>query len=157
MDRLLTPEEVAEQLQVAVKTVKDWLRAGKLRGIKMGQLWRVEPEALDEYLNRQRIAQQMELEAKVSKESAKRIRQGGSYAVHGFGCEECGHNFILDISFTELMEKVAEGEILLCPNCGEGVETDFFTPERARGHLERQEELRKEYGAEEAEKHDNKS
>jgi excisionase family DNA binding protein len=146
MEKLLTPEQVADILQVSVKTVKNWLRAGKLQGIKTGQLWRIEPEALDEYLNRQRVAQQLELEAKVRKEGARRMKQGRrSYAVLGFGCEKCGHTFILDISFEELMEKVAEGESFLCPKCGERIEKDLFTPEGARGFLERQEELRKEY------------
>jgi excisionase family DNA binding protein len=60
MEKLLTPEQVADILQVSVKTVKNWLRAGKLQGIKTGQLWRIEPEALDEYLNRQRVSQHRE-------------------------------------------------------------------------------------------------
>ncbi len=144
MEKLLTPEQVADTLQVSVKTIKNWLRSGKLRGIKTGQLWRIEPEALEEYLSRLRLAQELELEAKVSKESAKRTRQGGGYAVHGFGCE-CGHNFILDISFIDFMKRVEKGEKLLCPKCGEAVEKDYFTPEVAKDFLERQEELRREY------------
>ncbi len=145
MEKLLTPEQVADILQVSVKTIKNWLRSGKLRGVKMGQLWRIEQEALQEYLNRQKRAQEMELEAKVKKEASRRIKQGGFPAVHGFGCEECGQTFILDIRFTDFMKKVAEGEKLLCPKCGKAVEEEYFTPENARSFLERQEELRKEY------------
>ena len=138
MEKLLTPEQVADTLQVSVKTIKNWLRAGKLQGIKTGQLWRIEPEALDKYLWRQKKAQKLEVKAKVSKEAARRMRRGVGGIVYGFGCEECGHVFIIDISINELMEKVAEGENLLCPKCGEAVGKDFLTPEAARDYLERQ-------------------
>jgi excisionase family DNA binding protein len=41
MDDLLTPEQAAAILQVSPKTLKDWLRAGKLTGCKIGRFWRV--------------------------------------------------------------------------------------------------------------------
>ena len=44
MERLLTPEEVAERLRLSVITVKKWLRQGKLQGVKVGKLWRVPEE-----------------------------------------------------------------------------------------------------------------
>ena len=50
MKQLLTPETAAEQLAVSVKTVKNLLRSGKLRGVKVGNLWRLREEALEEYL-----------------------------------------------------------------------------------------------------------
>lgn len=50
MKQLLTPEAAAEQLAVSVKTVKNLLRNGKLRGVKVGNLWRLKEEALEEYL-----------------------------------------------------------------------------------------------------------
>ena len=50
MKQLLTPEAAAEQLAVSVKTVKNLLRSGKLRGVKVGNLWRLREEALEEYL-----------------------------------------------------------------------------------------------------------
>jgi excisionase family DNA binding protein len=56
MEKLLTPEQVAKKLQVEPSTVKRWLREGKLQGIKPGKLWRIEPEALNEYLYRQTSA-----------------------------------------------------------------------------------------------------
>jgi excisionase family DNA binding protein len=50
MKPLLTPEAAAEKLAVSVKTVKNLLRSGKLRGVKVGNLWRLQEEALEEYL-----------------------------------------------------------------------------------------------------------
>lgn len=47
---LLTPEQVAERLQVKERTVLDWLRAGELRGLKLGRLWRIRPEDLEKFL-----------------------------------------------------------------------------------------------------------
>ena len=41
-DTLLSPEAVATRLAMSPRTVKEWLRQGKLRGLKVaGQLWRV--------------------------------------------------------------------------------------------------------------------
>ena len=39
--RLLTPGEVAEILRVSEETVLRMLRAGELRGIKVGRQWRI--------------------------------------------------------------------------------------------------------------------
>jgi excisionase family DNA binding protein len=35
-DQLLTVPEVATQLRITPKTVRRWLRAGKLRGVRLG-------------------------------------------------------------------------------------------------------------------------
>lgn len=48
--KLLTPEEVAERLAVKPRTVRDWLKAGKLQGMKAGRLWRISEESLREFL-----------------------------------------------------------------------------------------------------------
>jgi len=53
MEQLLTPELAAEKLAVSVKTVKNLLRSGKLHGVKVGNLWRLRQEALEEYLREQ--------------------------------------------------------------------------------------------------------
>jgi len=37
-DQLLTPEQAAERLLVAKKTILDWLRTGQLKGRKAGRL-----------------------------------------------------------------------------------------------------------------------
>jgi excisionase family DNA binding protein len=50
MRQLITPEIAAEKLAVSVKTIKNLLRRGKLRGVKVGNLWRLQEEALEEYL-----------------------------------------------------------------------------------------------------------
>lgn len=50
MKQLITPEAAAEKLAVSVKTIKNLLRSGKLRGVKVGNLWRLQEKALEEYL-----------------------------------------------------------------------------------------------------------
>ncbi len=45
MDGLFTPAQAAAILQLSPKTLKDWLRAGKLPGCKIGRFWRVKPAA----------------------------------------------------------------------------------------------------------------
>ena len=47
---LLTPKEVAEKLKVSEQTVLRWLRNGKLKGVKVGKLWRVKEEDLRELI-----------------------------------------------------------------------------------------------------------
>ena len=47
---LLTPLQVAERLQVSEHTVYGWLRSGRLRGEKVGRLWRVPEEAVEAFL-----------------------------------------------------------------------------------------------------------
>ena len=50
-ERLLTAVEVANQLQVLPMTVREWLRKGKLKGVRLpGGDWRVRPEDLDAML-----------------------------------------------------------------------------------------------------------
>jgi len=45
MDKLLKPEQAAELMAVSVRTVKKWLREGKLKGLKVGGMWRItEPD-----------------------------------------------------------------------------------------------------------------
>jgi excisionase family DNA binding protein len=46
----LTPEEVAALLKITPKTVKDYLRAGKLPGRKMGKLWRIKAEDVNAFM-----------------------------------------------------------------------------------------------------------
>ena len=58
MEALLTPEQVAKRLQLTPHTIYVWLRAGRLRGIKLGHLWRVKEEDLDAYLDRASSAPQ---------------------------------------------------------------------------------------------------
>jgi excisionase family DNA binding protein len=48
--QLLSPEQVAERLQISRWTVMDYLRAGKLKGHKVGRLWRIEEQDLEDFL-----------------------------------------------------------------------------------------------------------
>ncbi len=52
-EKLLTPEQAAERLQISVFTLKDYLRKGKLRGVKIANRWRIREEALEEFINEQ--------------------------------------------------------------------------------------------------------
>lgn len=49
---MLTPEQVAQRLQVTKRTVYRWLGQGRLQGVKLGRLWRVRPEALEAFVGR---------------------------------------------------------------------------------------------------------
>jgi len=49
-EKLMNQHDVAERLGISPKTVGDWLRAGKLKGLKVGRFWRVREEDLQEFL-----------------------------------------------------------------------------------------------------------
>ena len=49
-EKLLTPTDVANHLQVNERTVTLWLRKGHLRGFKVGKEWRISPDDLQAYL-----------------------------------------------------------------------------------------------------------
>ena len=49
-DKLLTPPQVAQRLQVNERTVTEWLRRGHLRGFKIGKEWRVSERDLQALL-----------------------------------------------------------------------------------------------------------
>jgi excisionase family DNA binding protein len=48
VERLYTKEEAAQILSVSPVTLGDWLRAGKIRGVKLGRVWRIPESALEE-------------------------------------------------------------------------------------------------------------
>ncbi|MFC5357075.1 helix-turn-helix domain-containing protein [Azospirillum himalayense] len=50
---LLSPEQAAEVLEVTPKTVRTWLAAGDLVGIKIGKSWRIHRRDLDRVVNEQ--------------------------------------------------------------------------------------------------------
>jgi excisionase family DNA binding protein len=50
MAEVLTIEEAAARLKLKPQTVRDWLKDGKLKGVKLGRVWRVDAEALDRLL-----------------------------------------------------------------------------------------------------------
>ncbi|MEA4951955.1 MAG: helix-turn-helix domain-containing protein [Aminivibrio sp.] len=47
-EKLFTVPEAAALLSIAPKTLTDWLRAGKIRGVKVGRSWRVPESAINE-------------------------------------------------------------------------------------------------------------
>ncbi len=49
-EKLLTPTDVANSLQVNERTVTQWLRKGHLRGFKVGKEWRVSAQDLTAFL-----------------------------------------------------------------------------------------------------------
>ena len=49
-EKVYTPEGAAEALMVSPKTIREWLRTGKLKGVKVGRLWRVRESDLQELL-----------------------------------------------------------------------------------------------------------
>lgn len=55
--KVYTPREVAEILNVSVFTVQELLRSGRLKGFKITSRWRVKPEDLDDFMNKQQEEQ----------------------------------------------------------------------------------------------------
>jgi excisionase family DNA binding protein len=50
VEPLLTPDQVAERLHLSPLTVVDWLRQGKLRGVKLSKHWRVREGDLQAFI-----------------------------------------------------------------------------------------------------------
>ncbi len=55
-ERFYTIKEVAELLKVSDGGVRKWLKTGKLKGIKLGRIWRIKKSDLDEFVNERRGA-----------------------------------------------------------------------------------------------------
>ncbi len=53
--KLLTPEEVAEILQIHVFTVYSYIRRGKLGALRLGRSYRISPEDFALFLESNRI------------------------------------------------------------------------------------------------------
>jgi excisionase family DNA binding protein len=54
-ERMYTVSEVADRLRLHPATIREWLRAGRLGGIRLGGTkagWRIPASAVDEYLER---------------------------------------------------------------------------------------------------------
>lgn len=48
--KYLSPEQIAERLNVSSQSVRAWLRKGKLKGVRAGRLWRVLESELEIFL-----------------------------------------------------------------------------------------------------------
>ena len=51
-NELLTVQQVIEKLKISDETVYRHIRSGRLRAIRIGDLWRIPTEALDEFIRR---------------------------------------------------------------------------------------------------------
>ena len=49
-DKLLSPEAVAERLDISPVTVRHWVRADKLTGVKLHRVWRVKEADLQAFI-----------------------------------------------------------------------------------------------------------
>jgi excisionase family DNA binding protein len=56
LDKVYTPQQAAEILSISDKTLMDWLRAGKIKGVKVGKYWRIMEADLEEFLRQNRAA-----------------------------------------------------------------------------------------------------
>jgi excisionase family DNA binding protein len=50
MEKLYTPEQAAEILQVTPKTVRTWLQTKQLKGFMAGRFWRIKESDLQAFL-----------------------------------------------------------------------------------------------------------
>ena len=50
MEKLLSITEAAEVMNVQEETVRQWLRSGRLKGLKAGRVWRIKPSAVELFL-----------------------------------------------------------------------------------------------------------
>jgi len=50
LQKFLSPEDVAKRLGISNKTVYKWLNEKRLRGAKMGHLWRIDSSDLDRFI-----------------------------------------------------------------------------------------------------------
>lgn len=55
-DKLLTSEQVSKILQVHPFTVLKYLKAGKLKGIKLGRVWRIRESDVERFLEERSMA-----------------------------------------------------------------------------------------------------
>jgi excisionase family DNA binding protein len=46
VEELLSVEEASAKLKIAPKTLRDWLRTGKLPGVKLGKRWLIRAQDL---------------------------------------------------------------------------------------------------------------
>lgn len=54
VEKVHTPEEVAEVLKLPERNVLDLLRSGRLKGFKAGKYWRVKESELEKFMEGKR-------------------------------------------------------------------------------------------------------
>jgi excisionase family DNA binding protein len=60
MGEVLTIHEAAARLKLKPETVRDWLKLGKLKGVKLGRIWRVDAEDLERLLTGEPTAEDLD-------------------------------------------------------------------------------------------------
>jgi excisionase family DNA binding protein len=60
MNEVLTIHEAAARLKLKPETVRDWLKLGKLKGVKLGRIWRVDAEDLERLLTGEPTAEDLD-------------------------------------------------------------------------------------------------
>ncbi len=89
-EKMFSVDEAATILGIHPMTVRKWLSAGIIRGVKVGRLWRIPDSALDE------IAQSGTRRGikPVSKmEIAMRVRVNTDSSNYSYRCNECGNEW----------------------------------------------------------------
>ena len=56
----VTPDEIANNLSITSKTVREWLKSGDLVGVKFGNSWRVHEKDFERFLEGQRLEMLMQ-------------------------------------------------------------------------------------------------
>ena len=51
VERLLTAQEVADYLHVTLRTLRAWLKSGKLKGRKIGNQWLIKESAVQAFVD----------------------------------------------------------------------------------------------------------
>jgi excisionase family DNA binding protein len=60
MPEVLTIQEAAARLKLKPETVRDWVKARKLKAVKLGRVWRVDAEDLDRLLRGEPTAEDLD-------------------------------------------------------------------------------------------------
>ena len=76
MERLLTPKEAAKIMAVSPRTIKEWLRRGKMTGIKIRNLWRIRSSDLEKFIQQGDPESKNEEESLETPRSRSREREG---------------------------------------------------------------------------------
>lgn len=51
MENYYTPKEISDKLKLNIRTVYKWIREGKLKAVKLGDVWRISESELNRFLN----------------------------------------------------------------------------------------------------------
>ncbi len=55
LDRILTPEQVGKELQLHPFTILNYIKDGKLRGAKLGRVYRIRESDIEKFLDNQML------------------------------------------------------------------------------------------------------